>query len=94
MGMDELLKVISQERKIALGLREVKKDLKNMKLIIMSKDLTEEEKKSLTSGSAKVLIYDGTPNQLGRAIGKPHPVKALGLKSIRERVVAELKKVG
>ncbi|MGC9208997.1 MAG: ribosomal L7Ae/L30e/S12e/Gadd45 family protein [Nitrososphaeria archaeon] len=94
MGMDELLKAISQEKKMVLGLREVKKDLKNIKLIIMSKDLTEEEKKSITSGNAKVLIYDGTPSQLGRAIGRPHPVKVIGLKSISERIEAELKKVG
>ncbi|MDP8023348.1 MAG: ribosomal L7Ae/L30e/S12e/Gadd45 family protein [Nitrososphaeria archaeon] len=93
MGMDELLKVIAQEKKVALGLKEVKKDLKMMKLIVLSKDLTKEEVDSLTTKDAKVLVYNGSAYQLGRALGRNHPVKALGLRNLNERVELELKKV-
>lgn len=93
MGMEELLKVIGQEKKVWLGFKEVKKDLKGMKLIIISKDLTEEEKAALSQSDAKVLVFNGTPYELGKAIGRGHPVKALGLKSLSERVMAELEKV-
>jgi len=93
MGMEELLKVIAQEKKIAMGLKEVKKDLKMMKLIIHSKDLKKDEVDSITSKDAKVLVYNGSPYQLGRALGRNHPVKVVGLKSLSERVELELKKV-
>jgi len=91
--MEELLKAMASEKKAHLGLKEVRKNLKGLKLVIYSKDLTESEKNELKSGEATALEFNGSPYALGRAIGRNHPVKAIGVKSLSERAELELKKV-
>ncbi|MCL4344714.1 MAG: ribosomal L7Ae/L30e/S12e/Gadd45 family protein [Nitrososphaerota archaeon] len=93
MAIEDLLKIIASEKRLHLGLREVKKNLKSLKLVVYSKDLTEEERKGFAAEGITVLEFGGSPNQLGRSIGRDHPVKALGLRNLSERAEAEMKKV-
>ncbi len=93
MGLDDLLKLISEERRVSLGIREVKKSLKTLRLVILSKDLSDEEKAEIKGQKILVLEYSGSSYMLGKAIGRDHPVRALGLRSLNERIEAELKKV-
>lgn len=93
MGMDELLKLIAEEKRVTLGYREVKKSLKTLRLVILSKDLSEKEREEIKGQKVLVLEYGGSSYALGKAIGRDHPVKALGLRSLSERIEAELRKV-
>ncbi|MEM0146056.1 MAG: ribosomal L7Ae/L30e/S12e/Gadd45 family protein [Conexivisphaerales archaeon] len=93
MPIEDLLKIIASDKRLHLGLREVKKNLKGLKLVVYSKDLTEEERKNFDMEGITVLEFGGSPHQLGRSIGRDHPVKALGIRNLSERAEAEMKKV-
>ncbi len=93
LAIEDLLKVIASEKKLHLGLREVKKNFKGLKLVVYSKDLTEGEKKELKSDEVTSLEFNGSPYDLGRSIGRNHPVKVIGIKNLSERAESELKKV-
>lgn len=93
LAIEDLLKIIASEKRLHLGLREVKKNLKSLKLVVYSRELTEEEKKEFVAEGITALEFGGSPHQLGRSIGRDHPVKVLGLRNLSERIEAEIKKV-
>jgi len=93
LAIEDLLKIVASEKKLHLGLREVKKNLKSTKLIIYSRDLTDDERKELSAEGIVSLEFNGSPHDLGKSIGRNHPVKVIGLRNLSERAEAELKRV-
>jgi len=79
-----------------IGLREVLKNLKDARLVVVSSSLSEEELASIEEGlkgrSVPLIRYEGDSVKLGRVCGLPFRVKAVSVRHPGEASIRKLLK--
>ncbi|MDG7037186.1 MAG: ribosomal L7Ae/L30e/S12e/Gadd45 family protein [Nitrososphaerota archaeon] len=81
----ELIKYTMKDSKYIIGLREVKKSIKSVKLVIYSRSLVADDVESLKKtvpAESYIAEFDGTSVELGKAVKKMFPVSVLAFRSI------------
>jgi ribosomal protein L30E len=86
-NLSDFMQTVRRTGSAEYGLREVKKHTGAIKLLIASNDLSPEEEADLedivkNTRGALIHLRDVTPAELGRAVGRPHPVRALAVTSL------------
>ena len=96
--LEKALKDALGENKCVLGVKQVLQSIKNAKLVIISKSVSEESLKKIQSSTGEkvsTLQFDGTSVALGKLCGTQFRISAASLSSIPDsNIKAILKESG
>ena len=86
-SLSDFMQVVRRTGSAEYGLRSVKKHAGSAKLIIASNDLSQKEIADLedtvkSTRAVLIKLRDIAPAELGRAVGRQHPVRALAIISL------------
>lgn len=92
--LEKVIKDAVAASKYSSGTRQVLKEARNAKLVIVSRSLDPEDRAKLDeqakSGSVPVYQFDGNSVQLGKLCNMPFRVSAIAIKSGSDKEIAAI----